>query len=320
MIIVYHLIALTLAVVFDKLIGDPKSLPHPVVWIGNFIAFLEKRLNQGVYKKQKGILFLVIVIFVVFAFTATIVYFMYEIHFIIGILFEALAICYTISTRCLKEAALEVYVPLENHDLVESRRKLSYIVGRDTDELSESDIIRGTVETVAENTSDGITAPLFYALLGGAPLAFVYRAVNTCDSMVGYQNERFKLFGWASAKFDDVLNLIPSRLTGLLMIIVHRGESVFTKKQCWQIVRRDAKKHPSPNSGWLEASVASLLGIQLGGINYYQGVASYRETMGIAKRKLENKHILLTITIMERSVYAYVLLLWMIGGIVFVIT
>lgn len=320
MIFIYHLIAITLAIVIDKLIGDPKSLPHPVVWIGHLITFLEKRLNCGVRKKQKGILFLFLVIFIVFSLTIAFVSLMYKVHVVVGVLFEAFAISYTIAARSLKEAAMAVYKPLEENNLSESRLKLSYIVGRDTDQLQEADIVRGTVETVAENTSDGITAPLFFALIGGASLAFVYRAVNTCDSMVGYQNERFEQFGWASAKLDDVLNLIPSRLTGIIMIIVNRGENLFSKKECWQILFKDAPKHPSPNSGWLEAAAASLLGVQLGGLNYYQGIASFREPMGIAKQQLNKRHILIMNSMVQKTVYVFVILLWILGGIIYVIT
>ena len=145
--------------------------------------------------------------------------------------------------------------------------------------LDEGEISRGAIETVAENTSDGVTAPLFWALLGGAPLAMVYRATNTCDSMVGYKNERYKEFGWASAKWDDVMNWIPSRLTGMIMLLGNRPEKISYRK-AWTILFRDAKKHPSPNSGWGEAAVASILGIQLGGINYYKGIISNRAKMG----------------------------------------
>src|SRR5699024_4768470 len=144
-----------------------------------------------------------------------------------------------------------------------ARQKLSFIVGRDTEELSEEEIVRGTVEMVAENTSDGITTPLFWSLIGGAPLAFVYRAVNTCDSMVGYQNDRYEQFGYFPAKLDDVLNWLPARLTAVVMMLVKRPMEI-TRKKAWAILFRDARKHKSPNSGWGEAAVAALLGIQLG--------------------------------------------------------
>lgn len=315
-----HLIALSLAVVLDHLIGDPRSLPHPVIWIGNYIKWLEKRLNVHRFKKWKGILFLILVIFSVFIVSYSIVFVSYRIHTIFGIIIEAVLICYTIAQRSLKEAALEVWEPLENSNLEEGRKKLSYIVGRDTAHLDEGEIVRGAVETIAENTCDGITAPLFYALLGGAPFAFVYRAVNTCDSMVGYKNEKYVVFGWASARLDDVLNFIPSRITGILMILFNKVKANYSKRKCFEILWSDARKHPSPNSGWGEAAVASLLGIQLGGTNCYQGVISYRATMGISQYSLNRQHILQAISIMNRTVYIYVMFLWTIGGMIYVIT
>lgn len=317
--IITHLTALTLAAGLDKIIGDPKSLPHPVVWCGRLINFLEKKLNRGPHRKFKGIIFLAIVVSIVFSVVFFLVYAAYQIHFICGIFVEALVISYAICTKSLKEAALEVYEPLKRNDLQKSRKKLSQIVGRDTDDLGETEIIRATVETVAENTSDGITAPLFYALFGGASLCFVYRAVNTCDSMVGYRNDRFREFGWASAKMDDVLNFIPARLSSVVMILVNRGEKVFSKKDCWRITKRDAKKHPSPNSGWLEAAFASLAGVQLGGLNYYEGVASFRPLLGEHKKDLELNHIILSVKMMERTVYSFIIVLWLLGGLLHVI-
>lgn len=320
MIFIYHLIAITLAVLIDKVIGDPRNLPHPVVWIGKWISIIEKRLNQNNGKKLKGYLFVILVILPVFTLTYALIFSAYEIHIGVGVIIEGIVISFAIAQRSLKEAAIEVLTPLENQNMMEARLKLSYIVGRDTEDLDESDIVRGTVETVAENTSDGITAPLFYALIGGAPLAFLYRAVNTCDSMVGYRNEKFADFGWASAKLDDVLNLVPSRITGVIMILINRTYTNHSKKECFRILYSDAKKHPSPNSGWGEAAVASLLGVQLGGRNSYHGVISYRATMGIEKQPLEKQHIPQAISIMNNTVYAYVAFLWLIGGFVYALT
>jgi len=231
----------------------------------------------------------------------------------VGIAIEAILIWTTIAEKSLKEAALTVYDPLQKGELNEARHKLSYIVGRDTDQLDEQGIVRATIETVAENTSDGVTAPLFYALIGGAPLALLYRAVNTCDSMVGYKNEKYMEFGWASAKLDDLLNLIPSRLTSMCMLFSNRGvhSSFF---QTAKLVLRDAKKHPSPNSGWGEAAVAALLGIQLGGLNFYKGIRSDRAKMGEPYLPVSDQHILQANGILSRTVLAFLLLLW-IGGI-----
>lgn len=311
--IIHHLIALTLAVLIDLIIGDPPNWPHPVRWMGSLIAKLEKSWNKGHAKKRSGIYMLITVLLVVGSISYLIVYISYSLHLVVGIIVEALLISTAIAQRSLKEAALTVYTPLEKRDVKAAREKLSYIVGRDTDQLDEPEIVRATVETVAENTSDGITAPLFWALIGGAPLALLYRAINTCDSMVGYRNEKYQDFGWASARLDDVVNWLPSRMTSICMLAGIRPE-YNSSREAWKIVLRDAKKHPSPNSGWGEAAVASILGIQLGGINYYKGVVSNRATMGDPITMMEKAHILKTNQIVSRTIPIFILLLWL-GGV-----
>ena len=311
--IIQHLIALTLAVFIDLVIGDPPNWPHPVRWMGSLIGKIEKSWNMGRAKKLTGICMLLAVLVIVGSISYLIVYISYSLHLVAGIIVEALLISTAIAQKSLKEAALTVYTPLEKGDFKDGREKLSYIVGRDTDQLDEPEIVRATVETVAENTSDGITAPLFWALVGGAPLALLYRAINTCDSMVGYRNERYQDFGWASARLDDVVNWLPSRLTSICMLAGNRPEYC-NKRKAWQVVLRDAKKHPSPNSGWGEAAVASILGIQLGGINYYKGVVSNRATMGDPIIKMEKSHIMKTNNIVSRTIPIFLLLLWL-GGI-----
>lgn len=307
-----HLIAMTIAFCLDLAVGDPPNWPHPVRWMGSLIAFFEKRLNHGALRRISGICMLVLVLFVVGFVTGLLVFAGYRVNPAAGILLESILICATISQTSLKKAALEVYDPLKTGDLAEARTKLSFIVGRDTDSLDEGEIARGAIETVAENTSDGITAPLFWAFIGGAPLAMLYRAVNTCDSMVGYKNERYREFGWAAAKLDDLVNWIPSRLTGMLMLLGNRSANI-QKKHAWILLFRDAKKHPSPNSGWGEAAVAAILGIQLGGINYYNGILSNRAKMGDAIYPIKGEHIKNTISIMGKTVRFFLLLLW-IGG------
>ncbi len=216
MIMVYHIYAITLAFLLDLLIGDPPKWPHPVKWMGMLIGRLDTKLNTGLHKKRNGIIMLLMVVLLVLVLTTGITYLAYQLHFIVGILVEAILISTTIAQKSLRGAGMEVYGPLVEGKMDEARLKLSYIVGRDTEKLDESEIVRGTIETVAENTSDGITAPLFWAFIGGASLAMVYRVINTCDSMVGYKNEKYSDFGWASAKLDDVVNWIPSRITGFL--------------------------------------------------------------------------------------------------------
>ncbi|WP_148358389.1 adenosylcobinamide-phosphate synthase CbiB [Peribacillus simplex] len=316
--IYHHLLAVTLAFFLDLLIGDPPNWPHPVKWIGTIISKMDLAFNRGTYKKRNGLFMLIIVLSVVLLITGLTIYLAYRIHPLAGILWEAVVISTTIAQKGLKQAGMDVCLPLNDRDFPEAMLKLSYIVGRDTADLDESEIVRGTVETVAENTSDGITAPMFWAAIGGAPLAMVYRAINTCDSMVGYKNDKYGQFGWASAKLDDIVNWIPSRLTGFLMLLSSKSSHHGFGAR-WKILFNDAKKHPSPNSGWCEAGVAAILGIQLGGRNMYKGIVSDRARMGVPLVRLEAKHIPKTITIMHRSSFLFLLMLWL-GGLILDIT
>ncbi|GAM12200.1 adenosylcobinamide-phosphate synthase CbiB [Mesobacillus selenatarsenatis] len=312
--ILNHLIALTIAVIIDLIIGDPPDWPHPVKWMGSLINRLDQRLNVGPNRKSKGVAMTAVVLLIAGSAALLVTSVFYLLHPVAGIMVEAILISTTIAQKSLKEAALSVYYPLVNEDLEEARHKLSWIVGRDTELLEEPELVRAAVETVAENTSDGITAPLFWALLGGAPLAIIYRAINTCDSMVGYKNEKYLEFGWASARLDDAANWIPSRITSICILLSKRP-LFMTRTDAWKLVRRDAKKHPSPNSGWGEAAVAAILGVQLGGVNYYKGIISKRATMGDALIKLEKNHILVANKIVTATVPLFIILLWLGGSL-----
>jgi adenosylcobinamide-phosphate synthase len=281
---------------------------------------MDSRLNKGTGKQFKGLL--LVISMVVFAGVAPFLFLhiLYGVHFIAGVLVEGVMIATTISTRSLSEAAYKVQKPLQLGDMEKARYEVSMIVGRDTDRLSEGEIARATVETVAENTSDGITAPLFYAFIGGGALAFFYRAINTCDSMVGYKNDRYFLFGYFSAKTDDVLNYIPSRLTAVVMTAVNVAKSQYSLWHVMSLIKRDAKKHPSPNSGYGESAVAALLGIQLGGLNTYKGIESNRAKMGEPLIPLQAGHIEQAVFIMKRTVYATWLLYLLLGGVISAIT
>jgi adenosylcobinamide-phosphate synthase len=274
------------AIVLDLLMGDPRWLPHPVILMGKFITCLENRWNRGEGRVWKGIGLTTTVVVLVFTLSVLLVLAAYQVHSFVGVFMQVYLISTTIAINGLSSAAKEVLVPLVNGNLPEARVKLSMIVGRDTDRLPENEMVRGTVETVAENTVDGITAPLFWAIIGGAPLAMAYRAINTLDSMVGHKDEKYMQFGWASAKTDDLANWIPARLTALSMWLAAFLIKGSNKRNGWNITWRDAKKHPSPNSGWSEAMVAGLIGIQLGGINYYRGRKSVRAQMGDSLREL----------------------------------
>ncbi|UOQ95665.1 adenosylcobinamide-phosphate synthase CbiB [Halobacillus shinanisalinarum] len=307
-----HLIALTAALLLDLWLGDPRWLPHPVRMMGSLIHFLESRGNKGSLRRFKGVAMVLIVCSVVFVITWSITALGYHVHVGLGVVLESFFIWTTISLKGLKEASMNVYTPLTESDYTRARQHLSMIVGRDTEHLDESELARGAIETVAENTSDGITAPLFFALLGGAPLAMLYRAVNTCDSMVGYRHDRFYHFGWASARLDDVLNWVPARLTSMLLLLLEKS-TFQTKREAITLLVHHSKRHPSPNSGWGEAAFAILMGIQLGGENRYFGEVSMRPTIGIPFEKMDAEHIKTAHHFMVRATLYMTLLLW-IGG------
>jgi adenosylcobinamide-phosphate synthase len=199
----------------------------------------------------------------------------------------------TLAARDLIDHVLAVQRALQSMSLAEARTAVAHIVGRDTKEMNESDIVRATVETIAESTADGIVAPLFYLVLGGAPLALAYKAISTLDSMVGHLDDRYRWFGWASARVDDMANFFPARITALLLVlsagIVSRSWSVM--QQAWQILLRDGSRHPSPNSGHPEAAMAGALGVQLGGMNYYDGLPVERPCLGDPVQPLTRAHI-----------------------------
>lgn len=316
--ILNHLIACAAGFLIDRLIGDPPGWPHPVRWIGRMIGFLDSRLNQGGRRRAKGLLLLLLVagmsVLAALAVSAA----FYQVHRAAGIAAGSLMIAAGLAQKSLGQAAMDVYGPLKAEDLPEARKKLGWIVGRDTDRLDEPEIVRGVVETVSENTSDGVTAPLFWAFLLGAPGIWLYKAVNTLDSMVGYRNEKHGEFGFFSAKADDVLNVVPARLTGGLIVLFTRSRSglpLGTRLARW---RRDARRHPSPNSGWLEAATACQLGVELGGLNYYKGIPSDRARMGVPLRPLAADDILESVKGMHAASAAFLVLLMMIGGVIIV--
>jgi len=209
---------------------------------------------------------------------------------IFGIIFSIFLAYTTLSIRGLKDAGFKVLNALQKNDLPEARKALSMIVGRDTTNLEEPEIVRATIETVAENSSDGGIAPLLYLIIGGVPLAMTYKAINTLDSMLGYKNERYLHFGWASAKLDDLVNWVPARITGLLLIIATlllRGKAGAS----WKIMLRDARNHPSPNAGFPEAAVAGAFGLKLGGTNSYGGKQETRPFMGDGTRNVDPSDI-----------------------------
>ncbi|AIQ51124.1 adenosylcobinamide-phosphate synthase CbiB [Paenibacillus sp. FSL R7-0331] len=304
-------ILLLAAYVLDRLIGDPRSLPHPVVLMGKAITLLERAIRRCFRQprslKQAGVLLPLLVAGGSWLTTAVLLWLLSRISPWLALAAEAWLISTTIASKGLKDAGMAVYAELKKGDLPAARQALGMIVGRDTAQLDSPEIVRGTVETVAENIVDAIISPLFYALLGGAPLAMAYRAVNTLDSMTGYKNDKYINLGWASARLDDVANYIPARITALLLTLCARLLRLDWRR-CWQTVRRDARLHPSPNSGYPESAVAGALGIRLGGVNVYHGVASFRAYMGEPVRSLEPDDIIVTSRLMLLSSTLFVLL------------
>lgn len=281
------------AYVLDLIFGDPYSFPHPVRYIGRLIRACEKQIRKVAKTPSALKVGGFILWFVTVGSTGAVVYgivTLSKVHPFLYYVVNSVLLYTTLATKCLGDEASKIQKVLETGTIEEARVQLSYIVGRDTTRLSEKEIIRATVETVAENTVDGVIAPLLYGFIGGAPLAFMYKAINTLDSTVGYKNEKYQDLGFASAKIDDVANYIPARLTAVLMTIA----SVclrFDARSCLKIAIRDRKNHKSPNCAYPEGAAAGALGVQLGGSNVYFGEVVVKPTIGDATRALENEDI-----------------------------
>jgi adenosylcobinamide-phosphate synthase len=277
------------ALLLDLMLGDPRWLPHPVVIIGRLITALESVLTRITpHKKLAGILLLLLTAGSAGTAAWLLIRGSYLLHPLAGFLASA-GISYTcLATRSLHRESALVADALAAGNIAEARRWLAYIVGRDTDALDESEIWRALIETVAENTSDGIIAPLFWLTLAGPVGGMVYKAVSTLDSMVGYRNQRYLEFGWASARMDDLLNFVPARLTALLMILAAPLAGL-SPKGALAVTRRDRLKHPSPNSGHPEAAAAGALGVRLGGSASYKGILSWKEYIGSPLAPLDER-------------------------------
>jgi adenosylcobinamide-phosphate synthase len=273
--------AVVLAAVFlDLVLGDPRALPHPVMAIGRLISFLESPLRRFFDNARlAGVALLLITVGVSYAVAALLIKGAYAVAPEAGLLVALYFAWVSLAARSLHVESGKVAKALVREDLAAARLALSYIVGRETAQLDQPEIVRGAVETVAENTGDGVIAPLFFLMLGGPALAIAYKAVNTLDSMVGYKNERYLDFGWASARFDDLANYLPARLTGLLMVLA-APICALSGSGAWRIMRRDCRNHSSPNSGFPEAAAAGALGVRLGGANRYFGRIVEKPTIG----------------------------------------
>ncbi|MDP3791982.1 MAG: adenosylcobinamide-phosphate synthase CbiB [Candidatus Omnitrophota bacterium] len=284
-------IEIALAYILDLILGDPRWLPHPVKGIGWMIKKLEPVLRK-VFRNERigGVILAISVIGVTWCLGFIIIRGAYSVNRYLGSIISILIIYSSLAAKDLDIESADVYHSLEKKDIISARIKLSLIVGRDTDNLEDQEVVRATVETVAENIVDGVISPLFYAFIGGAPLALAYKAVNTLDSMVGYKNDKYKDFGWACAKIDTLVNFIPARLSILFLPLA----SLFAGKNMlnsWKIARRDGRKNPSLNSGIPEAAVAGALGVRLGGLNFYNSRPVEKPFIGDNINALEIGHI-----------------------------
>lgn len=284
-------ISLSIAFILDFILGDPDFAFHPIRLIGRLISALE-RLFRKLFPKSKngeiiaGAAMAVLVVVISGAVTAAVLFALYKLSFIAGIIGEAIICYFMLAAKSLKQSSMKVYSALRSGDLEKSRQAVSMIVGRDTENLSEEGVIKAAVETVAENTSDGVIAPLFYMLLFGAAGGVVYKAINTMDSMVGYKNDNYINFGKFAARLDDIVNFIPSRLSAAVMIL-SAAVIKMDFKNAVKIYRRDRKKHASPNSAQTEAVCAGALDIELAGDAYYFGELHEKPYIGDDLRDIE---------------------------------
>ena len=287
----WSLFALLIGFCLDLLLGDPHGFPHPVVAIGRLISLLERGFRR-LFPKTKtgeiaaGACIWVLTVLVSTAVPAAVLWLCMRVSVWLRLFVESVMCCQVLAAKSLRDESMKVYTALQTGTLSDAQQAVSMIVGRDTKRLDEKGVARAAVETVAENTSDGVIAPLVFLCIGGAPLGFFYKAVNTMDSMLGYVEPPYKNVGLVPAKMDDVLNFLPARLSALFLL----AAGFFLRldvKNGWKIFRRDRYKHASPNSAQTESVCAGLLGLQLAGDAWYHGVLHKKEFIGEAKREIE---------------------------------
>jgi len=305
---------LLLAASVDAVAGDPRWLPHPVRAMGTVIAWCDENVRtlcrHSYALRTCGLLLALSLPLCVFGLSRGAVTWAEGMAWWFGSLLSIVLGWTTLAGRDLWDHVQEVREQLERNDLSGARRAVGRIVGRDTERLSEEEVVRATIETTAESTSDGMIAPLFYLVVGGVPLALAYKAVSTLDSMIGHRDERYIDFGWASARLDDVANWIPARLSAILIllaagVVTGKSGSIGTG---WRVLSQDGGRHPSPNSGRPEAVMAGSLGIQLGGVNYYDGVPHGRPVIGAGGRRPVLKDLTIATRIMIVACFLGVIL------------
>lgn len=306
------LLILPAAFVLDLLLGDPLHFPHPVRWMGKTITALEpvfRKLPLGLI--LSGAMFSILLIIAAWCLTFLLVAVAETIHPLAGIWIQTLIIYYSISARSLGDSAMAVYRSLKKGDFQDAKNKLALIVGRDVARLNETQISRAAVETVGENLVDGLISPLFFAAIGGAPLAMAYKMINTLDSMVGYKNETYKKFGKPSARIDDIANYIPARLS--IPIIAMAAQILGGKGiRTFKIGVSEGAKHTSPNAGYPEAGFAGALGIRLGGPGTYHGELISKPCIGACFGKPAPDHIKKACDLMMLSALMWAGVLWMV--------
>lgn len=308
---------LILAYVLDLIFGDPYSFPHPVKFIGNMIARLEKFFFATLINKLLSglITFLIVVVTTYFA-TFLLINISYSLNSYLGIAVEILLTYTVLSAKCLEVEAVKVQRELRAKNLENSRKSLSYIVGRDTKELDFAQIIKAVIETVAENTVDGVISPIFYLCLGGVPLAMAFKAISTLDSMIGYRNEKYEEFGKVSARADDVANFIPARLS-IIFFTISAFLLRLDYKNAFLICMRDRKNHLSPNCAYSESLTAGALGIQLGGSHYYGGRLVEKQKIGDDLKKADVDDITKTVNMLRIVTFLCILVVCIINILIF---
>ena len=304
--------ALPAAFALDAVAGDPRWLPHPVRWMGWAIERAEPLFRRRFANELlAGSLFALALIFGCWALSACAIGLAYRVHALLGFGVETVLLFYCLSARSLSQAGMEIHQLLAAGKVDQARAKVAMIVGRDVERYQADDIARATVETVAENVVDGVLSPLFFAALGGVPLAVAYKMVNTLDSMVGYKNPRYLLFGRAAARIDDVANFLPARLAAPLIALAARMLVGLNARRALATAWREGTHHASPNAGYPEAAFAGALGVQLNGPNFYHGVLVEKPFIGVGLAPVEPHHIQSACRLMTLSALFGCLAAWL---------
>ena len=312
----WSLLALVLGFIIDLILGDPHSIPHPVVFIGKLVSALEKGLRKAFPASPRGEraaggLLWIVVVLVSFFVPWCILFLLGRVSPWLRLAAESIMCWQILATKSLRVESMKVYTALETGTLEDARTAVSMIVGRDTASLDDAGVTRAAVETVAENCSDGVVAPLLFLALGGAPLGFLYKAVNTMDSMLGYVEPPYTHFGTVPARLDDVFNYLPARISALLMLPAG-GSLGMDMGRGWRIFRRDRYKHASPNSAQTESVCAGLLGLRLAGDAWYHGVLHKKEYIGDDTRPIVHGDIPLACRLMT----ATAVLAWLVSCLI----